>query len=297
MHCEMVWGDNMTDPHDDINLPVMPPDAITASTRLDAIRVPARHNDKLRQVIERVNAHAGLRTLWLVQNVTAISRLSMNDHGPVHMQVIANISLKLLRLLTERGITPNIVKDYEGFAFTQFDAEVIVVLAALMHDLGMSIHRADHETYSLFVAQPILDDILRDLYDEPSRTIMRSEVLHAIISHRAGGAPLTLEAGVVRFGDALDMAKGRSRIPFEAGHVNIHSVSAAAIERVDIGASETRPVRVRIHMNNSAGIFQVDELMKDKLTGSGLERYIEVEAVVSGEAEKPLFHVLHFPPE
>lgn len=283
----------MTDTHDDMTLPT---DTVTTGMRLDAIRVPSRHNDKLRQIVERINAHTELRTLWLVQNVTAINRLGMNDHGPVHMQVVANIALKLLRLLTERGITPNIVKDYEGFPFTHFDAEVIVVLAGLMHDLGMSIHRADHEGYSLFVAQPILDDLLRDLYDETARTIMRAEVLHAIISHRAGGEPLTLEAGVVRFGDALDMAKGRSRIPFEAGHVNIHSVSAAAIENVEIGSSEARPVRVRIHMNNSAGIFQVDELMKDKLTGSGLEPYIEVEAVVSDEAQKPLFHVLHFPP-
>ncbi|MBI5876694.1 MAG: HD domain-containing protein [Chloroflexi bacterium] len=285
----------MSEPIEEASLPILTPDVVTAKTRLDAIRLPARRNDKLRQIIERVNAHTGLRTLWQVQNVTAITRLGMNDHGPVHMQVVANIALKLLRMLTERGITPNIVKDYEDFGFEQYDAEVVVVLAALMHDLGMSIHRIDHETYSLFVAQPILDDILRDLYGEAERTVMRSEVLHAIISHRAGGAPLTLEAGVVRFADALDMAKGRSRIPFEAGHVNIHSVSAAAIEKVDLGSSETRPVRVRIHMNNSAGIFQVDELMKDKLTGSGLEAHIEVEAVVDGEAEKPLFHILHFP--
>jgi len=283
----------MNDSHDEAGLPLVPPEA-AANARLDAIRIPARRNEKLKQVVERVNAHTGLRTLWQVQNVTAINRLGMNDHGPVHMQVVANIALKLLRMLADAGVTPSIVKDYEDFKFTQHDAEIIVVLAGLMHDLGMSIHRIDHESYSLFVAQPILDEILRDLYDEAGRTVMRSEALHAIISHRAGGSPLTVEAGVVRFADALDMAKGRSRIPFEAGHVNIHSVSAAAIEKVDIGSSEARPVRVRIHMNNSAGIFQVDELMKDKLTGSGLEKYIEVEAVVDDAVEKPLIHDLHF---
>ena len=46
--------------------------------------------------------------------------------------------------------------------------------------------------------------------------------------------PLTLEAGIVRVADALDMAKGRSRIPFERGRVSIHSLSAAAIESVPL---------------------------------------------------------------
>ena len=61
-----------------------------------------------------------------------------------------------------------------------------------------------------------------------------SEVLGAIISHREYGQPLTLEAGIVRVADALDMAKGRSRIPFERGRVSMHSLSAAAIEDVEI---------------------------------------------------------------
>jgi metal-dependent HD superfamily phosphatase/phosphodiesterase len=43
-------------------------------------------------------------------------------------------------------------------------------------------------------------------------------------------------------------------------------------------------------MNNSAGIFQVDELLKNKLAGSGLEPYVEVEATIEGETEKKLIH-------
>ena len=98
----------------------------------------------------------------------------------------------------------------------------------------MSIHRDDHERYSLFLAAPLIDELLADLYDVAIRTVLRSEVVHAIIAHRAGGHPLTLEAGIVRVADALDMAKGRSRIPFQAGELNIHSVSAAAIESLEI---------------------------------------------------------------
>jgi metal-dependent HD superfamily phosphatase/phosphodiesterase len=99
---------------------------------------------------------------------------------------------------------------------------------------------------------------------------------------------LTLEAGIVRVADALDMAKGRSRIPFEHGRVSIHSLSAAAIEEVLILDGTERSIRIEIHMNNSSGIYQVDELLRAKLQGSGLERYVEVVAQIDTEAEKRL---------
>ncbi len=252
------------------------------------IRVPARHNPALQKVIERVNADEELYALWEVMNVNAVERMGMSDHGPVHFQIVANISLKTLRLLLERGIVPNIVSDY---GMTNQDAEVVVVLASLLHDLGMSIHRINHEEYSLFVSQPIIDRLLEGIYPVRARIIVRSEVLHAIISHRSDGRPLTLEAGVVRVGDALDMTKGRSRIPFEAGKVNIHSLSAAAIEQVEITSGVEKPVHINVRMSNSAGIFQVDDLLKEKLHGSGLERYVEVEATIEGETEKKLVTV------
>ena len=120
---------------------------------------------------------------------------------------------------------------------------------------------------------------------------MRSEILHAIIAHRSDGKPLTVEAGVVRVADALDMSKGRSRIPFEAGKVNIHSLSAAAIEQVEIATGTDKPIRINVRMSNSAGVFQLDELLKEKLNGSGLEPYVEVEATIEGETEKKLVTV------
>lgn len=256
------------------------------------IRLPLRHSPMLQKIIERVNANEELATLWQAQNVNAVERLGMSDHGPVHMQIIANIALRLLRMLSEQNVVFNLVKDYgESFGFTFSDVEVVVVLSSLLHDVGMSIHRVDHEQYSLFVAQPIIKQLLEGLYPVPAATILRSEILHAIISHRAGGKPLTVEAGIVRVADALDMAQGRSRIPFEAGHINIHSVSAAAIDKIEISHGEERPIRIRIMMNNSAGIYQIDELMRDKLTGSGIEQYIEVEAMV-GDLEKHLVQQL-----
>jgi metal-dependent HD superfamily phosphatase/phosphodiesterase len=252
------------------------------------IRVPARGNRKLRQLLEKVEADKQLKAWWHVANVNAVVRLQINDHSWVHVQIVTNIGVKLLRQLVKHGVTPSLVSDYR---MTTDDSEVVVVLAALMHDVGMSVHRRDHEDFSLFLAEPKARELLQDIYDEPERTVIVSEALQAIISHRADGEPLALEAGVLRVADALDVAKGRSRIPFERGSVSIHSLSAAAIDEVRIRDGQSRPVQVEILMNNSSGIYQVDGLLKAKLRGSGLEPYIEVVARIDTEAEKRLVPV------
>ncbi len=248
------------------------------------INVPGSgRNERLRRVIDAINADDEIYALWTAANVNAVERLGMTDHGPVHVKIVMNIADKLFRLLTEQGIEPAAVTNYE---LSLDDAELIVALAALLHDVGMSIHRIDHEAFSLFIAQQKLTQLLAELYDPATATIVRSEILHAIIGHRSGGRPLTLEAGIVRVADALDMAKGRSRIPFSGGSMSIHSVSAAAIEAVHLEPGESKPVRLRIELSNSAGIFQLDQLFREKLAGSGIEPYIELEADFAGEEEK-----------
>jgi uncharacterized protein len=112
-----------------------------------------------------------------------------------------------------------------------------------------------------------------------------------VIGHRRRGDPVTVEAGIVRVADALDMASGRSRIPFETRRPNIHSISAAAIDAVRIEPGEEKAVRVEIEMNNSSGLFQVDELLATKLRGSGIEEHIEVVAEIDAEHEKRLVPV------
>ena len=144
-------------------------------------------------------------------------------------------------------------------------AEVVVVLAACLHDIGISIHRDNHEKHSLFMAYPKARELLHRLYTEPDLTTVSAEVMHAIISHNANETCLTIESGVLKVADALDMTEGRSRIPFEIGKVNIHSVSAQAVDSVDILKGEDRPVQLLISLANSAGIFQVDELLRLKL--------------------------------
>ena len=261
-------------------------DSVKVGSRF-LIRLPVRHNPRLQMIIDRVNTDDEIYALWQAANMNAVKRRGMSDHGPVHVQIVANIALKLLRLLVDKGVQPSSVIDHD---LPIEDAEVIVAMAGLLHDVGMSIHRSDHEVYSLFVAGPKIKELLTDIYPVPTRTIIASEILHAIISHRADRQPLTLEAGTIRVADALDMEAGRSRIPFQAGQINIHSVSAAAIEKIRIEQGEDKPIRIVVLMSNSAGIFQLDELLKKKLAGSGLEAYVEIDASIQGEAEKKLIH-------
>jgi metal-dependent HD superfamily phosphatase/phosphodiesterase len=87
------------------------------------------------------------------------------------------------------------------------------------------------------------------------------------------------------------MAKGRSRVEFEAGRLDIHSISAYAIDEVRIESGEDKAVRVEIEMSNSAGIFQVDEGLGKKLRGTPLAEHIEVIARVEAEHETRLVPV------
>jgi metal-dependent HD superfamily phosphatase/phosphodiesterase len=247
------------------------------------LNLPTRHNEKLRQLVARVDRDVELHTLWHCANVNAVDRAGITDHGGVHIKIVANIALKLVRLLIEAGVPMGAVRDHD---LTTDEAELVVVLAACLHDLGISIHRSNHEQYSLFLAERKARELLDGLYDVRERTILVAETLHAVIAHRWDVECLTVEAGVVKVADALDVTEGRSRIPFEAGKTDIHAISAMAIDRVDIRKGDEVPIVVEIAMNNSAGIFQVDELLKRKLRSSSIAPYVQVLARIEGETEK-----------
>src|SRR5215217_6336915 len=133
------------------------------------IRVPVRGNRKLRTLIERVNDDAQLKGWWHASNVNAVVRLEINDHSWVHIQIVTNIALKLLRQLTKHGVEPAVVRDY---GMTRDDAEVVVVLGALLHCVGMAIHREGHEDWSLFLSEPKLRQLLGGLYEDPDLTVI-----------------------------------------------------------------------------------------------------------------------------
>src|SRR3954466_12139186 len=262
---------------------------VPLAERVDSahITIPTRGNRRLQALVDAVNADQQVKAWWHAAAVNA-ERLQMSDHSWVHIQIVTNIALRLARLLFRRGVEASSVADH---GLRDRDAEVIIAAAALFHCVGMSINRTDHEAYSLFLTADKLNGLLEGVYAEPERSVVVAEAMHAVISHRSAGRPLTYEGAIVRVADALDMAKGRSRVEFEAGRLDIHSISAYAIDEVRIAAGEDKAIRVEIEMSNSAGIFQVDEGLGAKLRGTPLAEHIEVIARIEGEHEKRLVPV------
>jgi len=230
-----------------------------------------------------VNRDEYLKSLWDCINVNAVRRMGLSDHGPVHFAIVSNIALKILRNLLEAGVKPNIVTDHQ---MTNDDAEVVVFLGAVLHDLGMVAHRENHHMFSVPLAAQLLPGLLAGIYDDRERAIITAETLHTIYSHESEIPQLTLEAGVVRVADALDMKEGRARIPFIAGKKDIHALSAMSIRDVKIRKSKQKPVVVEISMYNESGIFQVDQLLRKKIAGTKLEGFIEVVAQVENQQRK-----------
>jgi hypothetical protein len=247
--------------------------------------IPFRGNAKLKYVIDKVKKDKKLQTFWKCANIMAIDRMGYTDHGPTHVKIVANLALKLLRILMDRQVKPSIVKNY---GMKNEDAEVVVVLGAILHDLGMIVIRNDHEKYSALIALEFIEKCLTPVYSEEERAIICSEVLHAIVAHEQPNKPLTVEAGIVSIADALDMEAGRARIPFESGKIDIHAVSALSIEKVEIAEGEKKPITIKITMSNSAGVFQIDELLKPRIENSGLQDYIHVVAEITGEKERKI---------
>ncbi|KXB07400.1 phosphohydrolase [candidate division MSBL1 archaeon SCGC-AAA382K21] len=247
--------------------------------------IPINDNKKLERVSKVISKNKELDGYLKSANVNAMDRLKYSDHGPTHIKIVANAALKILRILVDRDVTPSIV---ENHGFDLDDAEVEVVLAATLHDIGMAVHRKDHDQMSVFLGQNLLQTILDGIYENEEKAIMISEILGTLFPHDGRGEVLTVEAGILAIADALDMAEGRARIPFEAGQVDIHSVSAMAINKVEIneGKDGEKPVKIKIIMNNSAGVFQVDELLKKKVQASGLQEYFDIVAEIASEEEE-----------
>ncbi len=250
-----------------------------------ALNIPVGDHPKLKELVTRIDKHVKLKTYWQCSNVNAIDRLGINDHGPTHIKIVTNLALTILRLLVGAGVKPSACINYQ---LTEEDAEVILVLATSLHDVGHIVHRENHEAFSIALASALMAELLGDLYAEREQAIVTAEALHAIIAHDTHVKPLTVEAGALKIADALDMEQGRARIPFSRGAPTIHAVSALAIEKVRVRPGEEKPVCIEIQMSNSAGIFQIDNLLKPKLQNSGIKEYFEIRVTVTGAEKKIL---------
>jgi len=210
------------------------------------------------------------------QNVNAVTRKGYNDHGSKHIEIVRNRALRLYDLLKAGGVEFNGASDQ---GLDEADEPVIVALAATLHDVGHVVHRDDHAYYSIPLAADLLDRFLDQFYDTPEKVRVKAEVLHAILCHHTAETPLTREAGVIRVADALDMERGRSRIPYEEGGRGINTLSSQAIREVSLQPGNGKAVLVEIEMINAAGVYQVDNLLKDKLRDSMLEDDVRIVAV------------------
>jgi metal-dependent HD superfamily phosphatase/phosphodiesterase len=249
------------------------------------IVVDTENNQLASRVLQLLNTNEEIQTLWLITNLVAIKRLSITDHGITHFQIVANHALKIARMLAKNKVKFSICQD---FGLSQDYAELVILLTSLLHDMGMSINRQGHEEFSVMLVNNLLRELLAFM-PTYERTIVISETLHAIISHRRNGRPLTVEAGIVRVADALDMSQGRTRMPYEEGKIDIHAVSAMAIDQIDIKPNHKFPVQIDVTMNHSAGLFQVDELLEKKVAGSGIEQYLEINIYIDQGKGKILF--------
>ena len=256
---------------------------VTVSSRL-----VHRHLEEpaVKETFRFLEDDAEVQSYLRMANVMAVKRLNYNDHGPVHARIVTGSALEIFDLITEAlepSCVTNGVGDYEN-------AKIIVLCGAYLHDIGNAIHRVNHEQNGLILAAPILERVLSRVYPYDMDLVYRlkSETLHALYGSNDEVPCLSVEAGIVTVADGTDMAEGRSRVPYQSGRYNIHSVSAFAIKRVDIERGDPKPVSVKVYMENPAGIFQIEEILGRKLASSGLSDLIEIKAIIDGREVKTI---------
>jgi len=239
-----------------------------------------------RGAAEIVFADSEIGALQDYANVVSVKRLKMNDHGPVHMRICALNALTMLNLLESQGIRTSLTRE-SGLDVGA--SRMAVFLGAVLHDLGMSICRADHEDYSMLLAKPIIDRILAEIEPDSTwrRTAIASTALECIAGHMATRKISSVEAGLVLVGDGCDMEHGRSRAPARLSLApqvgDIHQYSAAAVEDVKISKGTAKPIHIGITLRENAGFFQVENVLYPKINISPVKEYIELYAGLKGK--------------
>ncbi len=224
---------------------------------------------------------AEIQSLLRLSNVNAVHRLLYNDHGPVHAAIVAGSALEILDILLQQNIEPTTIKD--GTASDINEVKLIVLLGAYLHDIGNAVHRNNHELIGTCLAKDLLKRILpKILNKDVHETIgIMYEVLHTIYSTSMDVEALTLEASIVKVADATDMAEGRARLPYKKGKTDIHALSALAIKSVELFKGESRPLRIVVSMDGTAGFFQIEQVLIPKVRTSKLSGSIEIQPILT----------------
>jgi len=241
---------------------------------------------KAKRVWETLNDDPFIHGLWEMSDYIAVAKMHYNAHGDTHAKVVAANALKILDILVKKGAEIDTVSDDIGDID---DAYLVVLASALLHDIGNQINREKHNDNSVILAIPILDQLLPKIYEDAMKLAqIRGSILHCIATHMEMVQSYTLEASILKIADGTDITKGRSRLPYDPESINIHSVSAFSIGEVIVSEGDERPVKITVQMTNSAGVFQVQEILCRKLNSGGAGKYIEISAgtvpeIVEGE--------------
>jgi metal-dependent HD superfamily phosphatase/phosphodiesterase len=251
---------------------------------LDREKVRARdllpNESKALEMYQYLTGSPKVQSYLRSANRMAVSRLGYTDHGAVHAEVATWNALQVFDILDET-FRPNVVA--EGIGNTD-DARLIILASTYLHDIGMVVHRNEHYQASIHLASQILEPKLMDIYEDPAKaTDILSFILHGIYAHDDDTQCLTFEAGITKLGDGADMTKGRTKVPFQKGKVDIHSVSALAINNVMLSKGKNKPLQITVAMDNPAGVFQVQAVLEKKISTSGLQDHIEIDVLVNGE--------------
>lgn len=247
---------------------------------------------KTAQVFEALLTDPRVTAHWEMANYIAVRKLGYNDHGPVHAQIVAAASMQMMQLLHAQAVPFDVVESGAG---DLDDAHAVVLAGILLHDIGNEIHRVGHEAFSVALAQPILERHFAPIYgDDPEKMqALISFTLSTIACHDCDPAPLTMEGAVVAVADGTDMTKGRGRVAFDLGKIDIHSVSALAIESVSIQAGALKPIEITVSLSNSAGIFQVEQILARKLVVTPLKDYVTIRAVAADDYPEVDQRIIH----
>ena len=237
---------------------------------------------KTKRVWKALKNDPFIRGLWEMSDYIIKTRMHYNAHGDTHAKIVAASVLKILDILVKKGI----VIDTMHYDIGDIDdAYLIVLTAALLHDIGNQVQRERHYDYSVILAIPILDQLLPEIYEDAMKMAqIRGSILHCIGTHMEEVKSYTLEASILKIADGTDITKGRSRLDYDPESVNIHSVSASSIGDVIISEGHERPVNITVQMTNSAGVFQVQEILYKKLRTGVASEYIEIEAITIPES-------------
>ena len=248
-----------------------------------------QNSPKCLELVNYLFKDAELQEMQDYANNVSIKRLGYNDHGPVHMRQVTANAIKMLNILHEAGIPTSLEAEEIG-CFE--DSMCAVILAGLMHDLGMMIGREGHEQMSVILAKPIIERAVMHIFpdDLHRRILIKSVAIEAIIGHMASRKIHSIEAGIILIADGCDMTKGRARIPLEIpskpAEGDIHKYSANSIEKVKIGRGNECPLKIEVHMRAEVGFFQVEEVLIPKIQSSPAKSLLELYAGVEGEEMK-----------